>query len=151
LHNSWSSQDGVYWIDFSTENHTLDTLSVGASVVFYDNKLLVFGLRTDNGKSFCKVSKDEGLSWMLPDVHRNILPSAYLSNPRSYQSAVVLRPKTYDKINSADLLNEMELSNHIFVIGGKLGSTTYSDVYTAKLNRLNFLRQEKTIYANKYK
>jgi len=149
LKNRWSSEDGVYWIDFSTENHTLDTLAIGASVIPYDGKLLVFGLRTDNSKSFYKVSKDEGLSWQIPDTLRNVLPSDYLATPRNYQSAVVFKPKTYAVLNSADLKNEIELSNRIFIIGGKKGSTNYSDIYTGKLNRKNFLRQEKTIYVNK--
>ena len=151
LNNSWSSEDktGLYWIDFSTENHTLDTLAVGASVISYDSKLFVFGSRTDNGKSFYKVSKDEGLSWQIPDITRNIITSDYTVIPRSYQSAVVLRPKTYEKVNSVALKNEIEQSNRIFIIGGKNGALNYSDVYTGKLNRKNFLRQEKTLYVNK--
>jgi len=47
------------------------------------------------------------------------------------------------------LKNEIEQSNRIFIIGGKNGVLNYSDVYTGKLNRKNFLRQEKTIYVNK--
>ena len=141
LNNRWSTEDGAYWIDFSTENHTLDTLAIGASVISYDNKLFAFGLRTDNGKSYFKVSKDEGLSWQIPDIKRNVLSSDYLANPRSYQSAVVFKPKTYDKINSAALKDEIQKSNRIFVIGGKMGSVSLSDVWTGKLNKKNFLRQ----------
>lgn len=155
LINSWSSEDGVYWVDFSNastvlNNKTLDTLATGASVIPYDGKLLIFGSRTDNGGSFYKVSKDDGLTWQYPDTLRNVLSSDYLAVPRSYQSVVVFKPKTYATENSAGLKGEIELSNRIFIVGGNLGSTNYSDVYTGKLNRLSFLRQEKTIYQNKY-
>lgn len=138
LNNRWSTENGTYWIDFRNENHTLDTLAVGASLISYDSKLLVFGMRTDNGKNYYKVSKDEGLSWQLPDT-ANVFPTNAV--PRSYQSAVVLRAKTYDKINSVALKEEIQKSNRIFVIGGNTGSTSLSDVWTGKLNRKNFLRQ----------
>jgi len=116
-------------------------LAMGASVISYDNKLFAFGLRTDNGKSYYKVSKDEGLSWQSCDSVRNVLPTGYLETPRSYQSVVVFKPRAYNKLDSKDLI---EQSNRIFIIGGKSGSTLYSDVWTGKLNRKNFLRQ--TIY-----
>lgn len=139
LNNRWSSEDGAYWVDFSTENHTLDTLAVGASVISYDSKLFAFGLRTDNNKTYFKVSKDDGLTWQIPDTLRNILPADLA--PRSYQSFVVFKAKKYDNTNPEGLRNEILLSNRIFIIGGKLGSTSYSDVWTGKLNRENFLRQ----------
>ena len=143
LNNRWSTEDetGVNWVDFRNENATLDTLAIGASVISYDNKLLAFGLRTDNGKSYYKISKDEGLSWHSCDSVRNVLPEGYLETPRSYQSVVVFKPRAYNKLDSKDLI---EQSNRIFIIGGKSGSTIYSDVWTGKLNRKNFLRQ--TIY-----
>ncbi|MDR3652321.1 MAG: DUF6242 domain-containing protein [Paludibacter sp.] len=136
LHNSWSTEDGLYWVDFSSENHTLDTLAIGASVISYDNKLLVFGRRTDNGMTHYKISKDQGLSWKTADTLRNRLPSGYL--PRSYQTAVVFKPRTYNTLDSKDVITE---SNRIFIIGGKSGSTVYSDIWTGKLNRKSFLIQ----------
>lgn len=139
LKNNWSTEDGVYWVDFSTENHTLDTLSVGASVIRYDDKLFVFGTYNISNKNFYKVSVDEGLSWQIPDTLHNYLPAGLMS--RNYQSVVVFKPTAYDKVNSAGLQNEIIKSNRIFIIGGKLGSTVYSDVWTGKLNRKNFLRQ----------
>jgi hypothetical protein len=141
LNNRWSTEsteDNAYWIDFSTENHTLDTLAVGSSVISYDSKLFVFGSRTDNGKNYYKVSKDEGLSWQMPDT-ANVIPANFV--PRSYQSAIVFKPKTYDKINSVVLKDEILKSNRIFIVGGKMGSVNFSDVWTGKLNRKNFLRQ----------
>jgi hypothetical protein len=53
----------------------------------------------------------------------------------------VFKAKKYDNTNPEGLRNEILLSNRIFIIGGKLGSTSYSDVWTGKLNRENFLRQ----------
>jgi len=140
--NRWTTEDtnGVNWLDFSTENSSLEDLVVGGSIISYDNKLLAFGLKSD-GTSLYKMSKDEGLSWQVPDVALNILPSAYRANPRQYQSVVVFKAKTYDKINSATLKNEIINSNKIFIIGGKLNSTIYSDVWTGKVNKKSFLRQ----------
>ena len=139
LKNSWSTEDGVYWVDFSNENHTLDTLSVGASLISYDNKLFVFGTRKDNGGNFYKVSKDEGLSWQRPDTLRNFLPKEF--TPRNYQSVVVLKPFTFKGVQTIDKKEQILESNRIFIIGGKSATTSYSDVWTGKLNRKNFLRQ----------
>jgi hypothetical protein len=140
LKNSWSSEDGVYWIDFSVENHTLDTLAVGASVISYDSKLFVFGLRNDKPDStYYRVSKDEGLSWQRPDTLRNRLPKDY--SARSYQSVVVLNPMEVKGVQSPTLKQQILDSDHIFIVGGISGSTVFSDIWTGKLNRKNFLRQ----------
>jgi hypothetical protein len=144
LKNSWSSEDGVYWIDFSVENHTLDTLALGAAVIFYDSKLLAFGSRTDNGANVYKVSIDEGLSWQIPDIKRNILPSVFPA--RTNQSVVVYKPRVYNSLDAKDVI---EQSNRIFIIGGNSDISNYSDVWTGKLNRKNFLMQEPTLYVNK--
>lgn len=141
LNNRWSTENGVYWADFSIENHSLDTLAVGASVIAYDNKLLAFGQRTDNGKAYYKISKDDGLSWINPDSVRNVLPEALKLSPRAYSSVLVFNPATYPKINQASMKTEIEKSNRIFIVGGESGSIVYSDVWTGKLNRKNFLRQ----------
>jgi len=140
LNNRWSTENGTYWVDFSTENHSLDTLAVGASVISYDNKLLAFGQRTDNGKAYYKISKDDGLSWANTNSARNVLPAALKLSPRTFSSMVVLKPITYSKSDSKDVI---EASNRIFIIGGKseTTSTVYSDVWTGKLNRKNFLLQ----------
>jgi hypothetical protein len=141
-YNRWTTEDtnGVNWLDFNTENNSLEDLVVGGSIISYDSKLLAFGLKSD-GTSLYKISKDEGLSWQTPDTALNILPSAYLDNPRHYQSVVIFKAKTYDKINSSSLKEEIINSNRIFIIGGKLNSTIYSDVWTGKINWENFLRQ----------
>ena len=139
LKNNWSTEDGLYWVDFSTANHTMDTLAIGASVISYDSKLFLFGLRTNDGKTFYKVSNDEGLSWQRTDSIRNVLPVGYL--PRNYQSVVVFKPSDLKGVQPIGTLPQILQSNRIFIVGGKNGSTTYSDIWTGKLNRKNFLRQ----------
>ena len=140
LKNNWSSEDGVYWVDFSNENHTLDTLAVGASLISYDSKLFVLGLRNDKPDStYYRVSKDEGLSWQRPDTLRNRLPKDY--SARSYQSVVVLNPMEVKGVQSPTLKQQILDSDHIFIVGGISGSTVFSDIWTGKLNRKNFLRQ----------
>jgi hypothetical protein len=119
----WSSEDGVYWPNFSLEKSTLDHL-VGASLIRYDKKLLLIGQIPDSDTSFktyYRESKDEGLSWQMPDTIRNILPKTF--PVRSYQSVVV------DK------------NNKIFIIGGKTDTSVLTDVWTGKLNRKSFLLQ----------
>ncbi len=135
LSNRWSTEDGIYWVNFRVENVSLDTLSVGASVFSYDSKLFVLGTRTDNGKNYFKTSLNGGLSWQYTNKY-NVLPADLTA--KNFRSVLVYKPKTYDKINSSSLKDEIEKSNRIFVLGG-ISST--SDVWTAKLNRLNFLRQ----------
>ncbi|MHB9143129.1 MAG: hypothetical protein ACYC25_14760, partial [Paludibacter sp.] len=104
----------------------------------YDNKLLLFGMRNDLERSVAplKESTDEGLSWQTPDSVYNYLPDTY--NQRSYQSVIVYKPRIYSK---SDTKQQIEESNRIFIIGGKNGQNIFSDVWTGKLNRKNFLRQ----------
>jgi len=137
--NNWSTEDGYYWLNFANENHTLDTLSIGPSVISYDSKLFVFGTRNDTIASFYKVSTDEGLSWKKLDTLKNKLPAGY--SPRTYQSVVVFKPLALKGVQPDGLKQQILQSNRIFIIGGKSGSTSYSDVWTGKLNRKNFLRQ----------
>jgi len=139
IHTNWSTEDGNYWINLSKENHTLDTLAVGASVISYDKKLFVFGIRNDTSSVFYRVSKDEGLSWQKTDILRNLLPKNFV--PRNYLSAIVLKPKDVKGVQTPDQKLPILQSNHIFIIGGKTASAVLTDEWTGKLNRKNFLRQ----------
>jgi len=144
LTNSWGSEDGVYWVDFSNSSytlnsHTLDTLAVGASIIAYDSKLFVFGMRTDNRRNLYKVSIDEGLSWQNPDTAHNYFPVKY--SPRTCQSAVVFMPSNLKGAQTIDKKAQILQSNRIFIVGGTTGATSFSDVWTGKLNRKSFLRQ----------
>lgn len=141
LHTNWNTENGKYWRDFSVENRTLDTLSTGGSIISYDDKLFVFGTRNDRNVdmvSYYKVSKDEGLSWQVPDSTYNMLPVNY--QPRNYTSAIVFNPLVYNKkvtYQKEQLIN----SNRIFLLGGIGEAGNLSDVWTGKLNRKGFLRQ----------
>ena len=137
LKSNWSTENGTYWVDFSLESKSLDKLAAGASIIAYDNKLFLFGIRNDTVKNHFQESIDEGLTWHMPDSIYNYLPADY--QPRSYQSVVVFKPLVYDKSNP--ILDPILKSNRIFIIGGKTSSTILSDVWTGKLNRKNFLRQ----------
>ena len=105
---SWSTENGTYWVPFGDENHTLDTLAVGSSIIAYDNKLLLFGIKT-SGTTHFKESIDEGLSWKMPNKKYNYIKDY---QARSYQSALVFKPNDDDKSYGA---------NRIFLIGGQIG------------------------------
>lgn len=139
----WSTEGEIvggnmYWSDFNFDNtnRSLDTLAAGASLISYDKKLFVFGLRTDTVLPHFKQSIDEGLTWQKPDSTYNYLPGDL--EARNYQSVFVFKPRAY---NSTDSKEQNLESNHIFIIGGKTATSVKTDVWTGKLNRKNFLRQ----------
>jgi hypothetical protein len=154
LKTRWSSEDLVHWVDFSIDNHSLDTLAAGASVISYGDKLFLFGVRSDKAvyTTHFRQSIDEGFSWQKPDILYNRLSlridtigvnkkdtTIYRDcQPRNYQSVVVLKPRTY---NSTDSKQQNIESNWIFMIGGKTQTGVLSDVWRSKLNSKNFLHQ----------
>ncbi|MFT3751637.1 MAG: DUF6242 domain-containing protein [Paludibacter sp.] len=143
LKSRWSSEDGAYWVDFSTENHTLDTLAIGASVISYDKKLLAFGLKADT--AYIRVSIDEGLSWQKPSSKYNQLREIAGTDTTYCKlqslSAIVMNPGYFSGVNPESSRNTILNSNRIFLVGIKSGSDNRFDVWTGKLNSLNFLRQ----------
>jgi hypothetical protein len=126
LNTNWNTEDGDYWVNFNenaSHSKSLDTLALGASLIAYDSKLLVFGTKKDNvAVSQYKVSLDEGLTWKSPDTLYNRLPKTTYTQ-RNYSSVVV------------------DNSNRIYIIGGKANEVILTDVWTGKLNRLGFIRQ----------
>ena len=134
INNVWSMENGSNWIEFSKENLTYGQIT-GASIIYYDKKLLMFGGENANARiidNYYKESIDEGLSWRISDTTYNVIAQTIISqsndtiiveyDPRSQQS-VILRDK------------------EIYLIGGKKGATVYSDVWKGYLNRLYFDRQ----------
>ena len=110
----WGTSDGLNWIDFSTGK---DYPSItGASIIPYDGKLLMF---QGAGDMHLTQSVNEGFSWSMPDTTYNKLPETYVR--RSFQSVFV-----------------NETDKRIFIIGGKDDIRVLSDVWTGKLNRLNW-------------
>ena len=132
LRNAWSVERNVYneykWVDFSLENTSLVSLA-GASLVNYDDKLLLFGGMNANDEvidPFYMESIDEGLSWRAVDTTYNVIydeeyDASYAA--RSYQSVV------YEPV-----------SKSLDRFGGRT-SQVYTDVWRGKLNRLSFIRQ----------
>lgn len=129
LRTSWTTEDGLYWVDFSNENTTLD-YTAGASIVVYDDKLLMFGgMDADDNvvENYYKQSVDEGFTWVVPDTTYNVLEDTLrqiVYEPRSYQSVLY----------KAD-------TKQLVLIGGRSKSQVYSDVWTGKLQRLSFINQ----------
>lgn len=125
LKTRWSTEDGDYWVNFnenSSSNPTLDSMRLGSTLIAYDKKLLIFGTRNDTYTqvNHYKVSLDEGLSWKTPDTTYNKLPAGVLKN---YSSVVT------------------DGSNRIYIIGGSFAGSTFTDVWTGKLNSLGFIKQ----------
>lgn len=146
LKNVWSTENGSYWVDFSTENSTLGPIA-GASIIAYDSKLLLFGGVRQNqsiiDSTSYLISIDEGLSWSRPDSLYNCLRQMNISStgdttyvnytPRAYVSAVNV-VKDHSSLGYSDYL--------IYLIGGVNPDKTvvYKDVWLGKLNSLSFKR-----------
>lgn len=146
LKNVWSTENGSYWVDFSTENTTLGAIA-GASIIAYDKKLLLFGGVRENqsiiDSTSYLVSIDEGLSWKRPDSLYNCLRQMNISSkgdttyvnyiPRAYVSAINI-VKDHSSAGYSDYL--------IYLIGGVNPQQTmsYKDVWVGKLNSLSFKR-----------
>jgi len=93
-----------------------------ASVIQYDNRLLLFGGMGVYGNIIGLLeSRNEGLSWTVPVEYFNRLPDDFVA--RASQS--VLTDKS---------------GRRIFLIGGRNVATSYSDVWTVKLNRLHWAK-----------
>ena len=155
LMNCWSSEgysynNQVYWVDFRTQNRSLDSLAANPSIISYDKKLLLFGKNSFNNRVFYRESIDEGLSWQAPNIllngtmgisiktNKDTVTHTNFYEPHDKITALVLKTQDYTGNNSSSLKDEISKSNRIFIIGEK-GSTV--DVWTCKLNRKSFLRQ----------
>lgn len=137
LARTWSVERNVFqeykWVDFGLENTTLVSLS-GASVVAYDNRLLLFGgmdIEDNVIDTPFMESIDEGLSWRQVDETLNQIfdvQRELLYQPRSYQTAIVDEP-----------------NQRIYLFGGRSRTpvfmNVFTDVWTGKVNRAYFLRK----------
>jgi len=144
LTNRWSTEDGINWFDFSIENNSLDLLQAGSSVILYDKKLLLFGatINADTLVNFYRESKDEGLTWQIPNTLYNqiAIGKEFVVNTSRKDTVTYsnyYKPHMYQSV-------VVDANNRIFIIGGKTSKTStsfVSDVWTGKLNRKGFLRQ----------
>lgn len=137
MRNIWSTENGTKWVDFSTEATNLDHLA-GASIVSYDDKLLMIGLMNDDGMApdnWYVESIDEGLSWRKTNTTYNqireqiitqvdtVADTSYIYMTPRYMTSTIVRDKK------------------IIVIGGRSHAGFFTDVWVGRLNRLSFLRQ----------
>lgn len=132
--NALNSRWNIEWVQESAtsgyyrmENFTIEQPSfaplTGASLVWYDDHILMFGGADQNttiGTYPILESIDEGMNWMVPDSASNSMPEGY--KVRQRQAAVVV-----DK--------------SIVLIGGQSRTESFADVYLGKKNSMTFLRR----------
>ncbi len=111
-------------VGYRMQNFSIDrpafTDLTGASVIWYNHQLLMFGGVDAEMKYIGRdilVSNDEGLNWTAADSAKNSLPDTYTA--RQKQSVLVR-------------------DNAIYVFGGEQQDRTFSDVYRGKLNSIDW-------------
>ncbi|NDP20148.1 MAG: hypothetical protein GZ091_03585 [Paludibacter sp.] len=143
--SNWSSEDGIYWVNFSSNEsvgkHSLDSLAPGASILSYDNKLLLFGAVEKNGQmiaNYYRQSVDEGMSWQVPNkTYNQIRFGTTTKVPSTERDTIIYTNAPIRSFQSTVIDN----SHNIYIIGGKYNTSLLSEVWKGKLNRLSFLRQ----------
>lgn len=118
----WCTEDGSLWVDYSVEQPEFGSLS-GAAVVYYADRLLMFGGVDANNQLFegpILESYDEGLHWAAPDTTLNKLPETFAV--RTNQSAFVY-------------------GTSIYLFGGRTRTQVFSDMWKGKLNKMDFSQQ----------
>ena len=111
---------GEYRIEEFSIDRPSFTCLTGISVIWYDNKLMMFGGVDDKMSYFGReilISNDEGLNWTKADSTKNQLPEAYRA--RQKQTAIVR-------------------DNYIYLFGGQDANISYSDVYRGRLNSIDW-------------
>lgn len=119
-YSEFITEHGGYRLrEFSIDRPNFTALT-GVSVVWYNDRLLMFGGVNQDMTYFGRdilVSEDEGLSWTKADTTKNRLPEVYQA--RRKQTAIVR-------------------DNDIYLFGGQDAKTTYSDVYRGRLNSIDW-------------
>ena len=128
LNSRWSFEYSAAADEYRVQNLTIEqpqfTSLTGAEIVWYDNRLYMFGGVNKNmhlQEEPILISDDEGLNWVAPDSGKNELPVFY--GARQRQSAVVL-------------------DNNIYLIGGQNEWGTHSDVYKGRLNSIDWIKRD---------
>ncbi len=139
LNKVWSSQDGLYFVDFSRENSTYG-YRTGATIVNYEDKLLMFGGEDQYGKMQSTLflqSADEGLSWKNIDTTTMTIREKYTFNRND---SVLTAYKKYERrIYQSAVVDK---DKNIILIGGRDSlPQTYTDVWKGRLNKSVFLRK----------
>lgn len=118
----YSTSSGYRLVNFSTEKPIFQSIT-GATVVFYNDALFMFGGVDDNlqYQQPIRYSLDEGMRWNVPDSAHNVLPASF--GLRQKQSAFV-----YD--------------NNIYLIGGSYLNKTYSDIYRGRIASIDWIKRD---------
>ena len=115
-----SPEDEYHWVNFSIEQPSFGVLT-GVSIIWYNNRFFMFGgANADNELNVYPMleSVDEGMHWSVPDSAHNCLPDSYRA--RTKQSVVV------------------DDDNRIFIGGGQSRTDIFSDVYSGRLNSIDW-------------
>lgn len=118
----YSTESGYRLMNFSIEKPAFQSIT-GAAIVWYDDALLMFGGVDDNlqYKAPILYSLDEGMHWDVPDSAHNVLPSSF--KVRQKQSAFVYE-------------------NNIYLIGGSYLNKTFCDVYTGRIQSIDWEKRD---------
>ena len=120
LNTKWSTEDGAYWVNFTIAEPTFGSMA-NASIIHYDNKLLLLGGVDENNaiiKNAILESHNEGLNWAAPDSTYNQFPETY--ELRTSQSIAV------------------DNEHNIYIVGGRNRTNYFKDAWRGKLNRMGF-------------
>ncbi len=112
--------DGGYRMEEFSIDRPQFTGITGASVIWYNDQLLMFGGVDKNMSYYGReilISNDEGLNWTAADSTKNRLPEVYQA--RQKQNTIVR-------------------GNDIYLFGGQDAFHTYSDVYRGHLNSIDW-------------
>jgi hypothetical protein len=139
LNKVWSSQDGLYFVDFSKENTTYG-YRTGAAIINYEDKLLLFGGEDQLGKPqplLYMQSADEGLSWKNIDTTTMRIREkyTYTSDNKEYTAYI-----NYERrFNQSALVDK---DKNVILIGGRDSlPQTFTDVWVGRLNKSVFIRK----------
>lgn len=126
LNSRWSIEayhhgmvDSLRVKNLTIEQPTFTSLT-GAAMAWYGDQLMLFGGINADAKlqsAACLVSTDEGMTWCEPDTLKFKMPAEY--GIRQKQSAIVR-------------------DNNVYLFGGQNGIQTYSDVYSGRLNSIDW-------------
>ncbi len=112
--------DGIFRMEEFSIGRPVSMALTGASVVYYNKQLLLFGGVNDKmtylGRDIY-ISNNEGMTWTLADTTKNRLPEIYQA--RQKQNAIVR-------------------DDYIYLFGGQDSKNTFSDVYRGRLNSINW-------------
>lgn len=135
----WSSLDGKYWLDFSTENLTFGFRG-SSSIISYEDKLLAFGGVNDDAvmqDNLFIQSVDEGLSWKNIDTTKMTIrePYTFVRKDSTIKAYYPYKPR----YNQSVIVDK---NKFIILIGGRNSDATiFKDVWIGRLNKSVFIRK----------